>query len=132
MKKPILAEISLLKESKENNDMLHNEFQINLTKKVNGNWLADLINKALVDYEKENKTKYLIFINDQTNNSKVVKLTKEEFNRFEPYRDDMENADPIPDELYAEIMAIYKKRKSVNNLIDFIDFDDKLIKTIIQ
>ena len=43
------AEISLLEESAE---MLHDKFQINLTEKVNGNWLADLINKALSEYAK--------------------------------------------------------------------------------
>ena len=49
-KEDMKAEISLIKNEA---GMLHDEFQINLTEKVNGSWLSDLINKALVRYEKE-------------------------------------------------------------------------------
>jgi len=43
------AEISLLEDRV---GMLHNSFRIDLTEAVNGNWLADFINKALVEYSK--------------------------------------------------------------------------------
>jgi len=48
----IHAEISLMPNSLDNGEMLHDEFQLNLTEKVNGNWLATLINKALREYNK--------------------------------------------------------------------------------
>ena len=48
----IHAEISLMPNSLDNGEMLHDEFQLNLTEKVNGNWLATLINKALREYSK--------------------------------------------------------------------------------
>ena len=52
----IRAEISTMKSTKKSSDsMLDDEFEIRLTEEVNGNWLADLINKALEDYEERNK-----------------------------------------------------------------------------
>ena len=45
----IKAEVSLIEDDGE---MLHEHFEVHLTEKVNGNWLADLINKGLEDYDK--------------------------------------------------------------------------------
>jgi len=41
------AEVSLIE---DDGTMLHDRFEISLTEKVNGNWLADLINKGLTEY----------------------------------------------------------------------------------
>lgn len=49
----IKAEVSTLVSGSE---MLHDHFEIHLTEKVNGNWLADLINKGLKEYEKLSET----------------------------------------------------------------------------